>query len=101
VHGAAAISTSAILPDRAIDRWERFEHAQDVAARLHRDVDLVNLREVSPVLLFEVVTRGVRAGARDPYAADLFETPAIKMFQRLNEGQREHLAAIKASGSVR
>jgi uncharacterized protein len=91
----------AILPDRPIDRWERFERAQDVAARLRRDVDLVNLREVSPVLRFEVVTRGVRVSARDPYAADLFETAAIKMFQRLNEGQREHLAAIKASGSVR
>jgi uncharacterized protein len=91
----------AILPDRPIDRWERFERAQDVAARLHRDVDLINLREVSPVLRFEVVSRGIRVGARDGYAADVFETAAIKMFQRLNESQREHLTAIKASGSVR
>jgi predicted nucleotidyltransferase len=91
----------AILPDRAIDSWDKFERAQEVASRLGHDVDLVDLRRVSPVLRFEVVTRGMRAGARDPYACDVFETAALTMFQRLNEGQREHLAAIKARGTVR
>ena len=86
----------AILPDRPIDAWERLERAQDVATGVHREVDLVDLRKVSPVLRFEVVTRGQRVAVRDAYACDLFETVAIKMFQRLNEGQREHLALIKA-----
>ena len=91
----------AILPDRPIDAWERLERAQDVAERVHREVDLVDLRTVSPVLRFEVVTRGRRVAARDPDAATSWTTSAIKMFQRLNEGQREHLAAVKARGSRR
>ena len=57
---------------------------------------LVDLRNVSPVLRFEVVTRGMRVAARDPYAADVMETAAIPMFQRLNESQGQHLARVEA-----
>jgi predicted nucleotidyltransferase len=74
----------AIPPDRPLDSWERLERAQKVAERVHREVDLVDLRKVSPVLRFEVVTRGKRVAARDSYAADVMETSAIKMFQRLD-----------------
>ena len=98
-HGRARRDSDldiAILPDRPLDSWERIERAQDVASRVGRQVDLVDLRKVSPVLRFEVVTRGMRVAARDPYAADVMETASLAMFQRLNEGQREHLARIKA-----
>jgi predicted nucleotidyltransferase len=91
----------AILPSCRIDAEDRLGRAQDVAARVHRDVDLIDLRQVSPVLRFEVITRGRRVGARDSDACDRFATTAITMFQRLNEGQREHLAAVKARGSIR
>lgn len=98
-HGRARRDSDldiAILPDRALDSWERIERALDVGARVHRDVDLVDLRKVSPVLRFEVVTRGLRVAARDPYAADVMATATIAMFQRLNESQREHLALVEA-----
>ncbi len=49
----------AILPDRPLDGWKRIERAQDVAARLHREVDPVDPRRVSPVLRYEAVTRGI------------------------------------------
>jgi uncharacterized protein len=91
----------AILPDRAIDAWDRHERAVEVASRLGREVDLVDLREVGTVLRFEVATRGVRVAARDPFACDLFETAAVSMMQRLNESQREHLEEILARGSIR
>ena len=35
------------------------------------------------------------------YAADLMETSALKMFQRLNESQREHLAIVTARARAR
>ncbi len=58
----------AILPDRLIDPWDRHERAAQVASRIGRDVDLVDLRRVSSVLRFEVVARGWRVAARDPWA---------------------------------
>ena len=91
----------AILPDRPIDACDLFERAQVVSDRLRREVDLVDLRTVSTVLRFEVVARGRRVAARDPDAGDIWATSVIKQFQRLNEGQREHIAAIKARGLSR
>lgn len=90
----------AILPSRPIDLWDRHERAIEVGYRLGRDVDLVDLRRVSSVLRFEVVAHGQRVTARDPWACDLFETKALKDFQRLNEDQREHLAAIRRTGTL-
>ncbi len=98
-HGRARRDSDldiAILPDRPLDSWERIERALDVGSRLRRDVDLVDLRKVSPVLRFEVVTRGIRVAARDPYTADVMATAAISMFQRLNESQCQHLARVEA-----
>ena len=45
-HGRARRDSDldiAILPDRPIDAWEHLERAQDVAERVHREVDLVDL----------------------------------------------------------
>ena len=63
---------------------------------VRRDVDLVDPRKVSPVLRFELVMRGMRVAARDPYAADVMATAAISMFQHLNESQCQHLARVEA-----
>jgi uncharacterized protein len=90
----------AILPDRAMDVWNLRERAVTLEDRLGREVDFVDLRRVGTVLRFEIAVRGVRVAARDPFACDLFETAAIAMFQRLSESQREHLAEIRARGSV-
>lgn len=91
----------AILPDRPLDTWDRYDRAARVASRLGRDVDLVDLRAVGTVLRFEVAIRGVRVAARDPFACDMFETASMAMFQRLQEAQREHLEEIVARGSIR
>ena len=90
----------AILPQEPLDGWDVFERAQDVASRLHREIDLVDLRRVGTVLRFEVATQGVRVAAREPFTCDLFETTAISMYQRLQESQREHLAEVRARGSI-
>ena len=90
----------AVLPDCPLDAWDLHERATTLAERLGREVDLVDLRRVGTVLRFEVAVRGVRVAARDPFACDLFETAAVSMFQRLSESQREHLAEIRARGSV-
>lgn len=82
----------AILPDRRIDPLDLLDRAQRVADRLEREVDLVDLWQVSTVLRFEVVTAGERIAARDPLACDRFETAAIGMYQDLLIEVRDQLA---------
>ena len=71
-HGRARRDSDldiAILPDRPIDAWERLERAQDVAERVHREVDLVDLRTVSDRAALSRSSRGgLRVAARDPEA---------------------------------
>jgi len=52
---------------------------------LHRDVDLINLRQVSTVLQKEVIAKNRRVYCADSYAADEFEMLTISYYQKLNE----------------
>lgn len=91
----------AILPERRLlVDWDYFGRIGELISRLHRDVDLVDLRAVSPLLRYEVFTHGRRIAARDPLACDRFETTAISAYQRLNVERRDLLAAIRERGSV-
>lgn len=67
---------------------------------LHRDVDLVNLREVNTVFRNEVVKEVRRIHCADPYAADVFEMLTMSFYQKLNEERKDILAEIAASGRI-
>jgi len=80
--------------------WEDLDRRGDLTLRLGRDVDLVDLRQVPPLLRFEVFSSGVRIAARNPLACDFFETAAVSGYQRLNVERREIMDAIAARGTV-
>ena len=91
----------AILPERPIEvDWDHFGRVGDLVSRLGREVDLVDLRRVPPLLRFEVFQSGVRVAARDPTACDFFETAAVSGYQRLNVERHELLQAIHERGTV-
>jgi predicted nucleotidyltransferase len=90
----------AILPDSVLDSWDVFERAQDVAGRLHRDVDLVDLTRVSDVLRHEVFGRGIRVAAREPLVCDRFEVTSMAKFLELNDSMRDWLREIRERGTV-
>jgi len=64
---------------------EVFEVAQDLAIRLGRDVDLVDLRRASTVLQAQVVGNGRRLCTEDESAADTFEMLALSDYAWLEE----------------
>lgn len=90
----------AILPDRSIDAWDRHERAVEVASRLGREVDLVDLRAAPILLRFEALAIGHRVAARDDLACDRFESLAIDMYQQFYAEQRERFAEIRKRGRV-
>jgi predicted nucleotidyltransferase len=80
--------------------WDELERIGELSLRLGREVDLVDLRSVPPLLQFEVFANGQRVAARDPRLCDFFETTAVSRFQRLNVERREIFEAIRERGTV-
>ena len=69
-----------------------------LAELLGKEVDLVNLRQVSTVFQKEIVMTGQQIFCADAYAAAEFEMLTLSYYQKLNEERREILAAFKESG---
>lgn len=69
-----------------------------LAELLGKEVDLVNLRQVSTVFQKEIVMTGRQIYCADNYAAAEFEMLTLSYYQKLNEERREILAAFKESG---
>lgn len=59
--------------------------SSELESPLKRDVDLINLRQVSTVLRKEVVAADRRIYTGDGYAADEFEMLTLSLYQKLNE----------------
>ena len=67
---------------------------------LKRDVDLINLRQVSTVLRKEVVASDRRIYTGDEYAADEFEMLTLSLYQKLNEERAGIVEDAMAGGRL-
>jgi predicted nucleotidyltransferase len=90
----------AVLARDPIPNLRRFEFSQELAVRLHRDVDLVDLRAASTVLRMQVISTGECLDAPDESARRAFEMYVYSDYARLNEERREILKRIGESGLV-
>ena len=81
--------------------WALQEHAESLSARWNRDVDLVNLRIVSPVLQKEVIDSRKRLFALDEFKTDLYELAALAEYREYNERNANEFERIAATGKVR
>lgn len=90
----------AVLARNPIPNLRRFEMAQELAVQLHRDVDLVDLRNASTVMRMQVLSRGTCLDTQDESARREFEMYAYSDYARLNEERHEILKRISASGLV-
>lgn len=64
-----------------------------------KDVDLINLRQVSTVFQKEIIMAERRIFCADAYAADEFEMLVLSRYQKLNEERADILAEGLRSGS--
>lgn len=87
-HKKAKKSGSLIMSDL------RFE----LESLLKRDVDLINLRNVSTVFQKEVIVADRRIYCADEYAADEFDMLTISKYQKLNEERAGILEEALTSG---
>lgn len=90
----------AFLPPIRYSPVDRFAVAADIAAALHRDVDLVDLRSATTVMRMQVITRGRRLYAADRNEITDFEDFAFYDYVRLNEERAGILNDIVERGYV-
>jgi uncharacterized protein len=69
----------------------------DLETLLHREVDLLNLRQVSTVFQKEIIF-GTLIHCADRYAVDEFEMLVLSFYQKLNEERAEVMAEGLSSG---
>lgn len=85
----------AFLVDHPVDAARRFSVQEMLAARLHRDVDLVDLAAASTVLRMQVVATGKPLATIDRTRRDVFAS-----YARLNEERRGIPDRIAGEGRV-
>ena len=90
----------AVLPRHPMDPVLRFALAQDVAARVGNDVDLVDLLTASAVLRVEILADALILHDASPMLRGAFEARALGEYARFNEERREILQDIAARGRV-
>ncbi len=90
----------AILAHRPLSLAVLFDLQQQLAALLHKDVDLVDLRSASTVLRMQVVSTGECLVSANEQNREEFEARALSAYARLNEERRGILEDVRTRGSV-
>jgi predicted nucleotidyltransferase len=90
----------AVYAVKSLPAMKLWRLAQELAADVGRDVDLVDLASASTVMRAQVIHGGERIYCADEFACETFEDYAYSSYARLNEERRGILQDISRRGSV-
>lgn len=90
----------AVLPVSPVSPTQLWTLSQKIAVLLSRDIDLINLKDASTVLRFQIISTGKRIYCNDQAVCDEFEMVAYSSYLRFNEERKEILEAIKNRGQI-
>ncbi|OHB74140.1 MAG: hypothetical protein A2Z34_10820 [Planctomycetes bacterium RBG_16_59_8] len=97
------VDIAVLLPHDAAKRERRIQISEcrhDLEKALGKGIDLVNLRLVSTVFQFQVVTTGRAIHIGDERAVDAFEMLTLSLYQRLNEERSGILREFYRTGKA-
>lgn len=90
----------AVYAGRPLPVVKLWRVAQQLAADVGRDVDIVDLASASTVMRAQVIHGGERVYCADELACETFEDYVYSSYARLNEERRGILEDILSRGSV-
>ena len=100
VHQNSDIDIAFLSDGIVPDQYEIFLFAQDLASKLKRDVDLIDLNQASTVFQAQIVSTGKVIYCTDEQKRSQFELKTLKMYAKLNEERSPILKNIEESGSI-
>ncbi len=90
----------AFLSEKEIDKYEIFLIAQELAALVNIEVDLIDLSKASTVFQAQIIHKGKTIFCKDQQVKAEFELKTFKMYAKLNEERAPILKQIDESGSI-
>lgn len=90
----------AYLTDRTVPPYEQYLISQEAAELIHREVDLVNLRNVETVFCAQIITHSRVLVNRDKQRVASFHIRTLKEYALLNEERALILQSIRDRGSL-
>ena len=89
-----------VLGQQKIDSVALWQCAQQIATRLDKEIDLIDLLEASTVLRAQIIQSGRLIYCGDKFKCDLFETETLTDYLRFADERKEILEDIKIRGRV-
>jgi predicted nucleotidyltransferase len=99
-HSESDIDIAFLSDHRELDKYELFMIAQELASKLNRDVDLIDLSQASTVFQAQVIHTGKTIYCTDEQKRANYEVKTLKMYAKLNEERSQILKNIDESGSI-
>lgn len=99
VHNGSDIDI-AFLSEKKLDTYDLFMMAQELAEKLEREVDLIDLSQASTVFQAQIIQTGKVIYCNNETEKAQFEMKTLKMYAKLNEDRSEILLNIEGSGSI-
>jgi predicted nucleotidyltransferase len=81
----------AFLTEEKITTVEKWKIQEELAAKLDKDVDLVDLKNASVVLRKEIIEKGKLIYSTNQYKVESFEMTTLSMYIDLNETRKNIL----------
>lgn len=100
VHSESDIDIAFLSDHRELDKYEVFMIAQELASKLNRDVDLIDLNQASTVFQAQVIHTGKIIYCTNEQKRANYEVKILKMYAKLNEERSQILKNIDESGSI-
>jgi uncharacterized protein len=100
IHQSSDIDIAFLSDNKVPDPYEIFMIAQELASKLQRDVDLIDLNQASTVFQAQIVSTGKVIYCSDEHKRAQFEMKTLKMYAKLNEERSPILKNIEESGTI-
>ncbi|MDG5788874.1 nucleotidyltransferase domain-containing protein [Evansella sp. AB-P1] len=90
----------AFLSDVNIGKYELFMTSQELASKINRNVDLIDLNQANTVFQAQIIHTGKVIYCTDEKKKAQFELKTLKMYAKLNEERFHIIRNIEESGSI-
>jgi predicted nucleotidyltransferase len=90
----------AYLSEESYDEYEIFMVAQELAAIVNLDIDLIDLNKASTVFQAQIVSTGKNIYSFDENKRMNFEMKTYKMYAKLNEERKVISDRVRESGAI-
>lgn len=90
----------AFKSNKTVSKQEIFDMTQQLEEKLKKDIDLVNLDEISDSFRYEILMNGEIIYCKDEFQFDLYKLDMFREYLELNESRKSIIERVKNGGTI-